>query len=236
MKRYELIDPTNNEIKYVGETNDIENWYANHRDDDWVKRLRKIYKKPIMNIVEDAVKVIPPPVDEIVYIYTLTDPNTNEVRYVGGSRDVAHRYNNHLFDSTSNKNKVEWVNELKSQNKKPILRIIEQTTKSTWIEREKYWIAQYNNLLNMVNNPDTVQTEGGDIVKENTPPPKNGDIVDIYVPDHREVKRNHTEEHRIKLSNALGHKVVINGVEYRSKLHARKELKLGYNAVIKLME
>ena len=225
MKRYELIDPTTNEIKYEGETNDIENWYDKHRNDDWVKRLRKIYKKPVMNIIGDAVKVIPPPVDEMVYIYTLTDPNTNEVRYVGGSRDVAHRYNNHLFDSTSNKNKVEWINELKSQNKKPILRIIEQATKSTWIEREKYWIANYNNLLNMTNNPD--DNTDGDIVKNN----ESGDIV-----KKNKRVRNHTEEHRIRLSKSLGHKCIINGVHYTSIKQAQQQLKLGYLSIKKLME
>ena len=149
MKRYTLTDPTTNEIKYEGEMDDIDGWYDKHKNDDWVKRLRKIYKKPIMHIIGDIVKVIPPPID-------------------------------------------------------------------------------------------TVQLEGGDIVK------KNGDIVKVISPpvedivkknnkDGDIVKRNHTEEHRIKLSNALGHKVIINGVEYRSKLHAKKELKVAYNTVIKLM-
>jgi len=57
MIRYTLTDPTNNEIKYEGEIDNIDGWYDKHKNDDWVKRLRKIYKKPVMNIIpQDRVR------------------------------------------------------------------------------------------------------------------------------------------------------------------------------------
>lgn len=77
-----------------------------------------------------------------VYIYTLSDPLTKEVRYVGKSVNPKKRLDNHLHI----KKKAHcscWIQSLKNKDLKPIFSIIEITDKENWIDREQYWIAYY---------------------------------------------------------------------------------------------
>lgn len=55
------------------------------------------------------------------HIYTLSDPNTLEVRYVGCSVNPIVRYSAHLSDKT-NKRKSAWIDSLTSMGLKPILK------------------------------------------------------------------------------------------------------------------
>ena len=48
--------------------------------------------------------------------------------------------------------------------------------------------------------------------------------------------RTLSEEHKIELSKSLGRKCVINGVEYRSMVHAQTELGVGWRVVKRLMD
>lgn len=93
------------------------------------------------------------------YIYTLTDPNTNQVRYVGKAKNPKDRYSNHINKSRDkNTHKRNWINKLRKTNQKPLLEIIEETTDDNWKEREKHWIKYYLNSGNKLVN----YTEGGD--------------------------------------------------------------------------
>lgn len=87
------------------------------------------------------------------YIYTLTDPLTNEVRYVGKSNNPKERYSNHLRATQSqSKNRRAWVLGLKTQGFKPILHIIDVVPLNEWRYWERFWIEQFKawqfNLLN----------------------------------------------------------------------------------------
>ena len=84
----------------------------------------------------------------IYYIYTLKHPITNEVRYVGKTINIQRRYKQHLYDKRHS-HKASWIKSLKAENLKPILTVIEECTEENWIEREKYWISQYDNLTNL---------------------------------------------------------------------------------------
>jgi len=83
----------------------------------------------------------------IYYIYTLSHPITNEVRYVGKTIKLKRRYKQHLYDKRSS-HRASWVQSLRKDSLKPILSIIEECTKDNWEEREIYWIGQYDNLTN----------------------------------------------------------------------------------------
>lgn len=90
-----------------------------------------------------------------VFIYSLADPTTKEVRYIGKTIDLKMRYRKHLT-AKDNSYKTKW---LKSLSEPPILRVIEECTDFNWVEREKYWIVKYKydweqRLTNL--------TEGGD--------------------------------------------------------------------------
>jgi len=79
------------------------------------------------------------------FIYTLSDPYTNEVRYVGKSNNPKVRYRKHINESKNNRYnnyKVNWIKSLLIKNLKPILHIIDET-ESDWVILEEYWISQF---------------------------------------------------------------------------------------------
>ena len=94
------------------------------------------------------------------YIYTLTDPISLEIRYVGKSSKPEDRLKRHLSDynlaeSWTKKNK--WLLYLKNENLKPILNIIDEGDDSNINELEIKWISHYNEITTLTN-----MTEGGD--------------------------------------------------------------------------
>jgi len=120
-------------------------------------------------------------------IYALCDPDTLEVRYIGKSNQPRKRFTTHLADKKRTY-KTNWINKLKSLNKLPKLKIIEEVQINSWEEAEKKWIAHYRHIYG---NKLTNTTEGGEGI-------------------------NHTPEIRLKISQAkTGHKV---SEETRKKL------------------
>jgi hypothetical protein len=86
-----------------------------------------------------------------IRIYALIDPQTNEVRYVGKTkRTLRIRLRAHINDNPKhNTHKFNWIKMLKSDDIEPIIVELEVCNENNWIEREKYWIKQYNNLTNL---------------------------------------------------------------------------------------
>jgi hypothetical protein len=94
-----------------------------------------------------------------VFIYTLTDPFTNLIRYVGKTKNFDQRRKNHLnrFRDT-NTHKRNWIASVKRKGKMPIMEIVDEVPESTWHFWEKYWISQFKSWgFDLVN-----YTEGGD--------------------------------------------------------------------------
>jgi hypothetical protein len=181
-----------------------------------------------------------------VYIYSLCDPDTEEVRYIGKTNNIKRRYNEHLkyVDRDLNNHKNNWIKKILSQNKLPLIKIIEETDINIWEEREKFWISEYDNLTNStLGGEDGVFTE--DVRKkmslrnkgENNPMwgKKWTDEQKKKLSDQRKNKAK-SEEWKNKLSEKLGYKCVIDGITYRSISHARRELGLGYRKIKKMME
>lgn len=105
---------------------------------------------------------------ETVFIYSLSDPETLEVRYIGKANDIKYRYWSHLHEAKNdlrNQHKCNWIKKLLSQDKLPLIEIVEEVSIDDWQESEKYWIAQFKawgyNLIN--------KTEGGEagVISEN---------------------------------------------------------------------
>jgi len=82
----------------------------------------------------------------MVYIYTLSHPITNEVRYVGKTINIKRRYKQHLYDKRKTY-KANWVRSLKNNGLKPILTIVEEC-ENNWQDRERFWISKFDNLTN----------------------------------------------------------------------------------------
>jgi hypothetical protein len=76
-----------------------------------------------------------------VYIYALKDPDTEDMRYVGMSKQPKIRFKAHMHDRSNNR-KGAWIAELRAAGKRPILTILEETNKENWEDRERYWIAK----------------------------------------------------------------------------------------------
>lgn len=90
------------------------------------------------------------------YIYTLKDPNTNEIRYIGKTNNIKTRLKDHIRKSKLSKtHKNNWIQSLIIKNQKPIIEIIEVITNNEWGIREQYWIDYYKSkgvrLTNIAN-------------------------------------------------------------------------------------
>lgn len=97
---------------------------------------------------------------EKVKIYSLLDPITNEVMYVGRTKvRLSARMSSHYHCSRHNFTPRDiWIASLTKNGLKPIIKIIEDVDSSIWREREKYWIKYYKEI-----NPKlTNLAEGGE--------------------------------------------------------------------------
>jgi len=86
-----------------------------------------------------------------VSIYSLTDPRTGLVRYIGKSNNPKKRLGYHLRIPPSCGMR-RWIDELRSMELEPVLEVIERALE--WEEPERFWIAYYRmggNLLNVRN-------------------------------------------------------------------------------------
>lgn len=92
-------------------------------------------------------------------IYTLSDPDTEEIRYIGKTKNsLLYRLQQHVYEAFRHKShKASWVKSLLKQDKMPIIELLDSTSEN-WQELEVYWISQFKtwgfNLVNM--------TDGGD--------------------------------------------------------------------------
>lgn len=88
------------------------------------------------------------------FIYTLTDPRTNQVRYVGKSNKPNKRLSTHLSRTEKNY-KHSWLLNLANNGLKPILDIIDEIPLEDWKFWESYWISQFKtwgfDLTNLTN-------------------------------------------------------------------------------------
>lgn len=95
-------------------------------------------------------------------IYTLRDPITNEIRYIGKTkRTLNYRLTQHIQECLKRKMityKNNWIWSLIQQETLPVIEELETTETENWQDLEKFWIAQFKvwgfRLTNM--------TDGGD--------------------------------------------------------------------------
>jgi group I intron endonuclease len=96
-----------------------------------------------------------------IKIYCLIDPITNEIRYIGKTKNsLTKRLYEHLTKRNlkPNTHKNNWIKQLLSNKLKPIISLIELTDDKNWIEREIYHIKTLKEKGIKLTNT----TEGGD--------------------------------------------------------------------------
>lgn len=84
-------------------------------------------------------------------IYTLNDPETGEVRYVGKTISPLYKRLSSHYRDKKHSYKTNWITKLKEKNLKPIINLIEICDENNWEEREKYWIAYYRKHSKLTN-------------------------------------------------------------------------------------
>jgi hypothetical protein len=79
-----------------------------------------------------------------VFIYALSDPRTNQVRYIGKANNPKDRYTNH-FNSSRDKNthKRNWINSIRKDGFRPELIIIDEVPIIEWHYWEKFYISLF---------------------------------------------------------------------------------------------
>lgn len=92
----------------------------------------------------------------LAYIYTLSNPITKEVRYVGKTNNPHSRFSAHLTDKQDTK-KTAWIRSLEKQGLKPEMEILEEMPHepdSLWQEAERFYISYFRFLGMRLTNAD----------------------------------------------------------------------------------
>jgi hypothetical protein len=148
------------------------------------------------------------------FIYTLEDPDTNEIRYIGKTvKSLKDRLTGHIYSCQKEKNhRTNWIKSIIKKGKKPIIKMIDSCPWDESQELESYWISKFKNEgFNLVN-----LTNGGE--------------------GHLGAKLS--KERRDKLTLAVSKKIYqydLQGVfikEYNNAVDASKELGLKYSSKI----
>lgn len=101
---------------------------------------------------------------EKIYIYTLSNPLTNEIRYVGQTKheDLSKRLSGHLKSKEKN-HRTYWIKSLLKQGLKPKIELIESVDKEFGNQTEIFWISIFKwwgfNLCNLTEGGETSTTK-----------------------------------------------------------------------------
>jgi len=87
---------------------------------------------------------------ETGYIYTLTDPRTEEPRYVGATKEPKQRYSNHL-SSPTNDDVKEWLDELEDCGLEPNMNLVRVEPMENLSEKEREIISRLAKQWDLLN-------------------------------------------------------------------------------------
>lgn len=80
-----------------------------------------------------------------VFIYTISDPNTNLVRYVGKTKDPVARFRKHLTEKNKTL-KCQWIKHILKIGAKPTFSIIDECANHEWEQKEKMYILLFKSV------------------------------------------------------------------------------------------
>ena len=94
----------------------------------------------------------------MIEIYCLIDPRSGHVKYVGKAKSAKSRYRNHICNTKSKSYKSNWIRNLKLEELKPELLILDSVKESEWIFWEQHYISLFKSYGFILTNG----TFGGD--------------------------------------------------------------------------
>lgn len=140
-------------------------------------------------------------------IYTLSDPRTNLIRYVGVTFRGKRRFNEHMSRAVcgGKTHRDYWIRSLIAVELRPLYQVIQKGRGSGWQDAERFWIAKYRESFDLVN-----LTDGGDGNPGYVPTPELRKKWSEmrrgvpYAPDRvpAMLGKNHTPEARAKIAAA----------------------------------
>jgi hypothetical protein len=81
----------------------------------------------------------------VYFVYALTDPRTDEIRYIGLAKNVRRRLYHHMYYRGGSSVKDSWIEQLLHDGLTPSVEVLETVEdENTAREREAYWIRYYS--------------------------------------------------------------------------------------------
>jgi hypothetical protein len=155
-----------------------------------------------------------------VFIYSLTDPNTGLIRYIGKTTNLRTRFRGHLYEARNrvrNPHKCNWLINLLKEGKLPIMEVVEETDSDNWMNIEAYWIEQFTVWgFNLVNKTESfgqgrISKEAKDALAKSNRGQKKGfkhsEETKALIREKRALQVM-TEEHKKRISEACKGKIV----------------------------
>ena len=159
------------------------------------KKSLSIYKQKIMTEV---------------FIYSLEDPETKEIRYIGKTvQKLEKRLTAHIYESKHRKNhKCNWINKLNKNGNNPTIKLIDIVSEDDWEFWEMYWIERFKSWgFNLVNH-----TPGGEgyrhskETKEKIRQANSGENHYFYGKKHKKISKEKISDSLIGNKYAKGFK------------------------------
>ncbi len=153
-----------------------------------------------------------------VFIYSLEDPKTKEIRYVGKTiQKLEKRLTAHIYESKHRRNyKCNWIKKLNKNGDIPVIKFIDIVSDDDWEFWEMYWIEQFTAWgFNLVN-----ETPGGEgyrhseETKEKIKKANSGK-------NHYFYGKNHSEESKKKISISLGGNQRAKGFKHSDEMRKK---------------
>jgi DNA polymerase-3 subunit beta len=164
-----------------------------------------------------------------VFIYALSDPRTNQIRYIGKANNPYDRYSNH-YNSSRDKNthKRNWINNIRKEGLRPELIILDEVPKINWQYWEKFYISLFKSwgfdLVNYTGGGDgSTFSNNGSFRKGNVPHNKGVTCKEdeLWIQcgkSNTKIKGTSSEDYPIIPSLEEGKKYVINAEDLKNGL------------------
>ena len=150
------------------------------------------------------------------YIYTLSDPRTDEVRYVGKTRDPKGRIRNHMGKREHN-HKGNWIESLRKLDLTPVVHFIDNVPTAEWSFWEQHWIQTFLGWGFKLTNMNA----GGGLYARFTPELKakhKASFTEDVCEDMRNKAKINMNKPDVKLKHAKAVKLAMSNPQTKSKL------------------